>query len=425
MTSTLIDRRHATLGSHSPLFYSTPLEIVRGDGVWLDDAEGRRYLDAYNNVPHVGHCHPRVVAAIAKQAATLNLNTRYLNEHVVTYAEKLLALFDDPLDRVFLTNSGSEANELAIRIARQHTGRTGMIVSDWSYHGNTIALAELTTGLTAQEALAPHVRAVRVPDLLAEDAPGEAELVERSLAEVDRAIEELQAEGHGVCATLFDTLFTTEGLVEPPAAYVQGLVDRVRRAGGLVIADEVQPGFGRTGSHWWGYQRWGISPDFVTMGKSMGNGHPVAGVVTTSALQGEFGAANMFFNTFAGNPVSAAAAEAVLDVLVDERLRERAGETGALLRERMEEITAPYARLGPVRGVGLFFGFEIFADDGRTTPDPDTTRAIVEDMRERGVLLSRIGRHDSVFKIRPPMVTERSHAELLLDRIAESLAAQL
>ncbi|WP_309068805.1 aspartate aminotransferase family protein [Microbacterium sp.] len=424
MTTDLLARRHATLGPHSPLFYRTPLEMVRGEGVWLTDAQGRRYLDAYNNVPHVGHSHPRVVAAVAEQMATLNIHTRYLNERVVRYAEKLLALFDPGLDRLFLTNSGSEANELAIRIARQHTGHRGVIVSDFSYHGNTITLAEVTTGLDAAEALAPHARAIRIPDLDAPDAPDEQTLLRSALAELDAAIASLDEAGFGVGVLLIDTLFTTEGVLRPPRDFVRLAAERVRRAGGLVIADEVQPGFGRIGAHWWGYQQWGFTPDFVTMGKSMGNGHPVAGVVTTEALLDEFGTRNMFFNTFAGNPVSAAAAEAVLDVIQDEGLRERAAENGAFIRESLEDITAPYELLGPVRGAGLFFGFEILSDAALGTPDAATTKDLVEDMRERGVLLSRIGRHDSVFKIRPPLALEREHAELLLETIAQSLEAR-
>lgn len=425
MTDSLLTRRQATLGPHSPLFYRSPLEMVRGEGVWLTDVEGRRYLDAYNNVPHVGHSHPRVVAAIAEQAAALNIHTRYLNERVVRYAEKLLALFDPGLDRLILTNSGSEANELAIRIARQHTGARGMIVSDFSYHGNTITLAELTTGLTAAEALAPHVRAIRIPDLDAPGAPDEETLLRQALTELDDAIDALRNGGHGVAALLIDTLFTSEGILRPPRDYVPLATERVRRAGGLLIADEVQPGFGRIGTHWWGYQQWDVLPDFVTMGKSMGNGHPVAGVVTSEALLDEFGSRNMFFNTFAGNPVSAAAAEAVLDVIHDEGLRQRAAENGAFIRDRLARIVSDHPRLGPVRGAGLFFGFEVFTDEDRSDPDPDTTRELVEDMRERGVLLSRIGRHDSVFKIRPPLALEREHAVLLLDTIEQSLSQRL
>lgn len=424
MTHDLLQRRIATLGPHSPLFYNEPIELVSAEGVWMTDVAGKRYLDAYNNVPHVGHCHPRVIEALRAQASTLNIHTRYLNDRVVDYAEALLENFEPSLDRVFFTNSGSESNELAFRVATQHTGNTGVLVSDFSYHGNTAYLAGLTTGLTAHEGLGGHVRTIHIPDTLS-SALSDEELLATSLAEVDAAIGALVAAGYGVAAVLVDSLFSTEGLCHTPDGYLAGVAERVRAAGGLVIADEVQSGFGRTGSHFWGYQRLGIVPDLVTLGKPMGNGHPLGGVVTTEALLDEFGRRNMYFNTFAGTPVSAAVGLAVLDVMRDEDLMNRSAQLGALINQRLTEITSHYDRIGPVRGAGLFFGFELFSDAGQCQPDAALTRAVVEDMRERGVLMSKIGPNDSVLKIRPPLAFQGEHAELLLREMEGSLAGLL
>ncbi|WP_138417479.1 aspartate aminotransferase family protein [Sinomonas gamaensis] len=423
----LLHRRYQTLGPYSPLFYSQPLEFVRAERVWLTAADGQRYLDGYNNVPHVGHAHPRVVEAIARQAATLNIHTRYLNDRVVDYAENLLATLDEPLDRIIFTNSGSESNDLALRIANQHSGSRGLLISDFSYHGHTQALAAATTGLTAHEGLGAHVRPIRIPDLDGADAAREeGEVLAAGLAEVDRAIASLQDAGHGVAAVLFDSLFSTEGLNRVPDGYVSGLAERVRRAGGLVIADEVQSGFGRTGTAFWGHQNHGIVPDLVTMGKPMGNGHPIGGVALPSALLDEFGPRNMYFNTFGGNPVSAAAGQAVLDVLAEEGLIDRARSMAGTIRSALTELRRSHPWIGPAKGKGLFFGFEVMdrpADEADAQPDPGRTREIVESVRARNVLISRIGRNDNVLKMRPPMAIEPGEAALLLETLSDALAA--
>lgn len=423
----LLERRYATLGAHSPLFYEEPLHLVAGSGVWLTAADGRRYLDAYNNVPHVGHAHPRVVEALRRQAATLNLHTRYLNERVVDYAEALLDRFEPELGRVLFTNSGSEANELAFRIATQHTGARGILVTDFSYHGNTSLLAGITTGLRTFEPLAEQVRAVHVPDLDASSSAGRSEqsVLAHSLAEVDRAIEELVAGGYGVAAVILESLFSTEGLPRVPAGYVQGIAERVRAAGGLVIADEVQAGLGRIGSHFWGYQAHGLEPELVTLGKPLGNGHPLAAVVTTAALLEEFGSRNEYFNTFAGNPVSAAVGHEVLRVIEDEGLVARSAELGGRIQQELGALVAGQERLGPVKGSGLFFGFQVFEDAGQEHPDAAATKRIVEAVKERGVLLSRIGPSGSVLKIRPPLALQAEQLPLLLGAITESVAAEL
>ncbi|MBY4214135.1 aminotransferase class III-fold pyridoxal phosphate-dependent enzyme [Rhodococcus fascians] len=421
----LLERRYHTLGSNSPLFYDEPIEFVRASGVRITDANGIEYLDGYNNVPHVGHAHPAVVDAIGSQAATLNIHTRYLNNRVVDYAEDLLSTFDAPLDRIMFTNSGSESNDVAFRIADQRSGHRGVLISDWSYHGHTRALAEATTGLRAVEALGDHVRAIRIPDLDGHDVGQPEELVSNNaLAEVDRAIESLVAAGHGVSLVLIDSLFSTEGLNRVPAGYVSGLAERVRRAGGLVIGDEVQSGFGRVGDKFWGYQMHGIVPDLVTMGKPMANGHPMGGVVLSHDLLDEFSTANMYFNTFGGNPVSAAAGHAVLKVLRDEGLVERAEQTGAFIRSVLEELRGGHSFMGPIKGRGLFFGFEVFdgpAGDPTSRPSAARTKHLVEEMKKRRVLISKIGRHDTVLKMRPPMAFTQEDAHVLLDALRDVL----
>ena len=408
----------ATLGPHSPTFYDEPLHVVSGQGVWLRGADGGDYLDAYNNVPHVGHCNPVVVRAIADQAAKLNVHTRYLHEPVVEYAEALLATFAPPLDKVLFTNSGSESNELALRIARQHTGNTGILVTDFSYHGNTASLAELTTGLRVKEQLGSHVRALRIPDLDGDSRPEEVVLAE-SLNEAGAALASLKDSGHGVAALLFDPLFSTEGLLRPPTGYVEAVAGMVRAAGGLIIADEVQSGLGRAGSYFWGHELYGVAPELVTLGKPLGNGHPLGGVVTTTELLDEFGEANLYFNTFAGNPVSAAAGMAVLGEMADRELRNNALDVGGHARGLLGKLAAEHPRVKAVRGVGLFFGLEFIDETGG--PGTALARWVVEDMRHKGVLISRVGPHGNVLKIRPPMIFEHKHVDLLVDRLAASL----
>ena len=418
LDSKLLTRREATLGRHSPMFYDEPLQVISGDGVWLRGADGVTYLDAYNNVPHVGHCNSAVVRAIAEQAGRLNVHTRYLHEQVVEYAEALLATFRPPLDKVLLTNSGSEANELALRIARQHTGNTGVLVTDFSYHGNTSSLAEVTTGLPVKEPLGSHVRALRVPDLH-QDLRAENIVLAEALVEAATAVASLRAAGHGVSALMFDPLFSTEGLLQPPAGYVEALAAMVRDAGGVIVADEVQSGMGRIGTHFWGYESYGIHPELVTLGKPLGNGHPVGGVVTTAELLEEFGSANLYFNTFAGNPVSAAAGLAVLHELDDRELQQNALAVGRRAKELLHDFSATHPRIRAVRGTGLFFGLELVDEAG--SPDAAGAKWVVEDMRRKEVLIGKVGRHGNVLKMRPPLVFEAEHADLLAERLAASL----
>jgi len=421
---TLLERRHHLLGAASPLFYSRPLHLVRGDGVWLYDAEGRRYLDAYNNVANVGHCHPHVVAALEKQAKTLNTHTRYLHEAILDYGEALTATFEDDLSRLFLCCSGTEANELALRIAKACSGATGVIVTDFCYHGNSATIAELCTAYPGPEGIGANVRTVTAPDTY-RLAPGvsEADASDIFVTQVDAAIAALTESGMNTAAFLVDTVFATEGLPNMPAGAMEKAVAAVHAAGGCYIADEVQPGFGRTGENMWGYQLYGAVPDLVTMGKPMGNGHPLAGVVSRPGLAEEFSAKAMYFNTFGGNPVAASVGLAVLQVIEQEGLQANALNVGDHLRAGLRKLAETHDIIGDVRGHGLFTAVEFVSDRDAKTPATDATSTIVDAMRDRGVLLSRTGRDDNVLKIRPPLPFSRDNADLLLATLDESLAA--
>ncbi|MDH6197363.1 4-aminobutyrate aminotransferase-like enzyme [Mycobacterium frederiksbergense] len=420
--TTLLKRRFNALGRNAPLFYDQPVHLVRGEGVWVEDSDGRRYLDAYNNVPHVGHCHPHVVEAIARQSAILNLHTRYLHETVVEYAERLTAKFAGPLDTAMFTCSGTESNELALRIARFATGKSGIIVSDFSYHGNSATLAPLTTAFPVIEAFPAFARKVVVPDPR-HDAVGlsDDELAERHAEQVADAVRSLQDDGYGVAALLVDTFFANEGLPDPVPGYVTRAVDIVRAAGGMFICDEVQAGFGRTGDAMWGHELSQVVPDIVTLGKPMGNGHPLAGVIAPNELVSDFQLASTYFNTFGGNPVSAAAGMAVLDVLEQEQLQHNAQSVGSHVQRGLQGLMAKHPIIAGVRGRGLFFGIELVDNTG--APATATTKRLVNLMRDRGVLLSRIGRHDNVLKMRPPLVFNTENADLLLSILDDALGS--
>jgi len=415
MTEALIARRRAVLGRHTPLLYTRPLHLVSGSGAWVTDSDGRHYLDCYNNVPHVGHCHPAVVAAIARQAALLNINTRYLHETIVDYAERLTATFDAPLSSVHFTCTGTEANELALRIAAFVTRAQGVIVTTSNYHGNSSVLSALTTAFPVPEAFPDFARAVAAPDPYRSGLDPVAE-GDRFVADIGAAVASLATAGVGVRALLLDTILSTEGLPTIPTDALARAVALVRAAGGMFIADEVQPGFGRMGDAMWGYQHHNIVPDIVTLGKPMGNGHPIAAVVTSDAVIETFGAESFYFNTFAGNPVSCAAALAVLDVIAHEGLVKNAARVGSHLRAGLGDILQRHRVIGDIRGRGLFVGMEL-VEDASGAPAESLTMRVVDAMRDEGVLVSRIGPHGNILKLRPPMVLSKPDA----DRVVEAL----
>lgn len=416
----LIERRERLLGPAYRLFYEHPLHTVRGEGVWLYDAAGRRYLDAYNNVASVGHCHPRVVEAIARQAAVLNTHTRYLQDGILDYTEDLLSTFPAELGQVMFTCTGSEANDLALRIARHHTGGNGVIVTRFAYHGVTGDIAELSPALGSGITLPAHARTVRAPDAY---RLGAAQVAATLAADVRTAIADLRAHGIQPAALLLDGIFASDGVFPEPAGFLAEAVAAARAEGLLYIADEVQSGFARTGERMWGFQRHGVQPDLVTLGKPMGNGQPLAGVVARAEVLARFGRSVRYFNTFGGNPVSCAAGQAVLDVIRDEGLQQRSAQTGAYLLAGLRALATRHALIGDVRGAGLFLGVELVGERAGKTPAALQTRRVVNAMRERGVLISAAGPQENILKIRPLLVFEQEHADLLLDTLDAALSA--
>lgn len=413
----LLERRNRVFGANAPLFYKQPVQVVRGEGVWLYGSDGKRYLDVYNNVPTVGHCHPHVAAAIAQQAATLNVHSRYLHERSVAYAERLISKFDASLSMVMFTCTGSEANEVALRIARSHSGHKGIICSNLTYHGNTAALDEMATLFHDGQPTSPNVRAVRFPDSYRPhyDLDGEA-LAEAYAAEVKAAIDAFETEGIGFAGMLICPVFANEGLPNVPEGYLKKVAEIVREAGGLLIFDEVQAGFGRT-AKMWGHETVGIVPDIVTLGKPMGNGHPIAGVVGRADLINGFRERVMYFNTFAGNQVACAAGMAVLDVIDDESLLSNVVDVGAYVMSGLRGLQEKYMLIGDVRGLGLFFGLELVTSRDKKTPATEQARRLINLMKDHGVLISNIGPHDNVLKLRPPLCFSRENADLLLQTL--------
>jgi 4-aminobutyrate aminotransferase-like enzyme/Ser/Thr protein kinase RdoA (MazF antagonist) len=417
--------RRAVLGSAlEPLSYRRPLHLVRGRGAWLEDAAGRRYLDAYNNVPVVGHAHPRVVDAIARQSSLLNTNTRYLHEHVVELAERITATMPAELDTVMFVNSGSEANDLAWRIASTVTGGDAGLVTDWAYHGVTARIAEFSPSEWNDGVRPDGVETFAAPNTYrgpladAGDAPAIA------AEEMRAAVARLRERGRRPAALYIDSLFSADGIFTPDPGIVRAFVATAREAGALWVADEVQSGHGRTGGGLWGFSAWGITPDFVTLGKPMGNGHPIAAVVTRSDLVDRFAKATTFFSTFGGNPVACAAALAVLDVIEDEGLVARSAMIGEAMRAALSALADGHPAIGDVRGRGLIAGLELVLDSATREPDPDLAAAVRNEMRERGVLIGTTGRSGNVLKIRPPLAMTAGDADIIpatLDQVLTSL----
>jgi 4-aminobutyrate aminotransferase-like enzyme len=418
---TLLERRERLLGPGNPLFYEKPVHLVRGEGVWLYDADGNRFLDCYNNVPCVGHCHPRVVEALCKQAGTLNTHTRYLHENILDYAELLLSKFDDSLNRVMLACTGSEANELALRIARFTTGGEGVICSNATYHGNTRAVAQLNSIFEPFEGYGDDIRMVswpdsyRAPEGVALDA-----LADYYANQVKAAIESFSEAGIKFAGMLVCPIFANEGLPDMPSGYMEKAVGHVRAAGGLFIADEVQSGFGRTGE-WWGHSAGGVVPDILTLGKPMGAGHPISGVVARGDLVDNYRNHEMYFNTFGGNPVSCAVAGEVINVIDDEDLAGNAARVGDYVLKGFRELQSRYEIIGDVRGRGLFFGIDLVSDRKAKTPAAAETKLVVNQMRENGILMSNIGEHDNVLKLRPPLCFSSDNADQLLSTLDDVL----
>jgi 4-aminobutyrate aminotransferase-like enzyme len=417
----LLAERRRLLGPSLSLSYRTPLHIVRGEGAWLFDAAGRAYLDCVNNVAHVGHANPRVVDAGIAQMRLLNTNTRYLHETVVRYADRLTALLPEHLEVCYFTNSGSEANELALRLARTATGRPDVATVDVAYHGNTQRLVEVSPykfngpGGAGRRA---DVQVVPLPDRYRGPHRGDdAEVGPAYLAEAEEILAIARAAGHPAGALIAEAIPSVAGQIVPPPDWLAGLFDAARAIGAVPIADEVQVGFGRVGSAVWAFEAQGARPDIVTMGKPIGNGHPLGAVVTTRAIADAFANGMEYFNTFGGNPVSAAIGLAVLDVIADEGLQEHARLVGERLLAGLRELAGRHDAIGDVRGAGLFVGFELVRDRATRAPDAELASELVNRAAEAGVLLSTDGPDHDVIKIKPPMVFAAADADRLVETV--------
>jgi 4-aminobutyrate aminotransferase-like enzyme len=411
-----LSRRLSVLGEASPLFYDEPLHLSHAEGVWLYDHDGRAYLDAYNNVPSVGHCHPHVVSAISRQAGTLATNTRYLYDILTDYAEALLASFPAGLSQIVFTCTGSESVDLSLRVARRSTGGQGIVVTDTAYHGNTTAVAAISPSSGASVPIGVDVRTVAPPDR--REGP---DVGARFAARIEAAIADLRRHGIGFAAFIADSVFSSDGVFVDPPGMLAETQAVVRAAGGCYIADEVQPGFGRTGDAMWGFARHGLAPDMVVLGKPMGNGMPVAGLVARPEVIRDFARESGYFNTFGGNPVAAAAGLAVLQVIEREGLMENARVVGAYLRDGFAGLADRIPVITDVRGAGLYLGIEL-ARDGH--PASDIAASVVGGMRRHGVLIGLAGAHANVLKIRPPLCFSRENADQLL-RAAEDVLKTL
>lgn len=416
-----LSRRKRVMGS-SPLFYDEPLVFERGEGIYLYTSDGRRYLDCYNNIPGVGHCNPHVVSAMARQSRILNVHSRYVSETVIAYAERLLGTFANRYDQVMFTCTGSESNDQALRIARMLGRGRGIICTNFAYHGNTAAVDQVSPLFRRERQEFTEVRTVPYPDSYRPIDGLEGEAAESAyLARIQEAIDSFNEVGVGFAGMIFCSIFANEGLPNIPAGFLAKVTRMVHAAGGLVIADEVQAGFGRTGTMW-GHELMGFVPDIVTMGKPMGNGYPISALVSRSEIIDEFRNRVFYFNTFAGAQVGVAAANAVLDVLEQQDLLAKAHALGGYLRQGFARLAARHDLIADIRGAGLWVGVELVRD--RTTKEPATeeTQRLKDLFKDAGILLNSTGEFDNVLKIRPPLIFNRENADELLEQAGILLA---
>lgn len=419
--------RKKYIGSSLRLSYKKPLKIVRGFMQYLYDEKGQKYLDTRNNVPHVGHCHPRVINAAQKQMCVLNTNTRYLHDNLVLYAQKLSAKLPDPLNVCYIVNSGSEANDLALRLAWTYTQKKDVIVIDGAYHGNLSSLIEISPykfdgkGGTGAPS---HVHKVNTPDGYRGKYKYQDPLSgKKYAAQIKDVIDKIRQEGKGLAAFICESLMGCAGQIVFPENYLKYAYKHVRKAGGVCIADEVQVGFGRVGSHFWGFETQNIVPDIVTLGKPIGNGFPLAVVVTKPEIAKAFDNGMEYFNTFGGNPVSCAVGMAVLDVIEQEKLMQNACSTGKYFKEKLKKLKTKHPLIGDVRGMGLFLGVELVLDEEKMTPATEQADYIVEKMKQERILISTDGPFQNVLKIKPPLVFDKDNADLFVSKLDQILVS--
>ncbi|KAM3967270.1 alanine--glyoxylate aminotransferase 2-like [Aphomia sociella] len=431
--SETIKLREKHIGAACQLFFrSSPLKIVRGIAQFMYDETGERYLDCINNVAHVGHCHPHVVEAGRNQMSLISTNNRYLHDELVILAERLVKTFPEPLSVCFFVNSGSEANDLALRLARIHTKKKDVITLDHAYHGHLTSMIDVSPyklNLPGGPEKPEWVHVAPVPDvyrgkfIYPNDSNTEEELGIMYADEVSKLCKEAVKKNGGICAFIAESLQSCGGQIIPPDGYLKRVYEHVREASGVCIADEVQVGFGRVGTHMWAFETQDVVPDIVTVGKPMGNGHPVAAVITTPEIAKSFADTGVeYFNTYGGNPVSCAIANAVLDVIEDERLLERAARVGDHLLARCEDLKSKHRLIGDVRGRGLFVGVELVTDREARTPATAEAKHIINRMREEKILISRDGPDSNVLKFKPPMVFSTQDADRLVDTLDRVLA---
>lgn len=413
----LLHRREQLIGK-ATLFYSEPIQLVRGEGVYLFDETGRRYTDMYNNVPCVGHAHPHVVAAIAGQMAQLNVHSRYLHNGIPDFAERMLALHHENLQQAVFACSGTEASEVALMMARIASGGRGIICSDATYHGNSTEVIKMSASPVAD----PDFRSIPFPQLyrpLAEDIT-EEELCQLYLHRVQAAIDDFGRADTPFAGMFVCSLFANEGLPDIPRGFMAGATELVHRAGGLMIADEVQAGYCRSGN-WWGYETSNFTPDIVTMGKPMGNGMPLSAVAASADTVSKFREATGYFNTFASSPAQAAAGMAVLDVIESEDLLYQSAATGDFIRRALKDMQSGCDKMGDVRGCGLFISIDWVSDSGTKTADAAGAIQIADRLKDKGFLISNAGALGNVVKIRPPLVFSQTNADEFLQAFSDVL----
>lgn len=418
-TRKLTDKRSKILGDSYRLFYRNPVHLVRGEGQYLWDAAGNQYLDVYNNVASIGHCHPAVIEAVNAQMKMLNTHTRYLHENILDYTEELLKTVPSEVDRAMYMCTGSEANDLAIRIAREYSGGTGIIVSQEAYHGTSSLTSGCSPALGTGQALDATTRLVPAPDhyrIQTED------LGDWFAAQIQQQIDDMKAHGIKFAGFLADSIFSSDGVMPNPVGFLKKAVDVVHANGGIFIADEVQPGFARTGDAFWGFARHGIVPDVITTGKPMGNGIPVSGLLAKGDVLAAFSDQIPYFNTFGGNPVSMAAAQAVLKVIQEEELQVHSQKVGALLQAELAKLMDKHECVGDVRGAGLFIGFELVKDRDSKTPDKALALDLIEELRNtHRVLTSVAGPYGNVLKLRPPLAFQAHDIDWLVGALDQAI----
>jgi 4-aminobutyrate aminotransferase-like enzyme len=422
--SRILEARRRHFAASQRAYYEQPIDLVRATGVTFADRDGRTYLDVINNVSHVGHANAAVVAAESRQARRLNTNSRFVYESLSRYAERLAAHLPEPLEVIFLVCTGSEANDLALRISRQVTGRSDVIVIDGAYHGNTSAVTAISPNRykgPGGSGTPPGTHEATTPDRYrGRFGYGDPAAGPQYAVDVQRIAEALTARSAPPAAFIAESLMGTAGTIIHPDGYLLRAFEHARAAGALCISDEVQVGFGRLGSGFWGFEDQGVVPDIVTMGKPIGNGHPLAAVATTREIADAFDTGMKYFNTFGGNPVSCEVGLAVLDEIDRRGLQDHAADVGEYLLGRLRELQHAHAAIGDVRGRGLYIGIELVSDRGKKTPDAPLARRVSEQMKDEGVIVIPTGTHDNVLKVKPPLVFSRANADHFtetLDRV--------